>query len=95
VLLSPEDPGWKQVEKDDVCHRMEWPPLPWATWHEYSSSTGRWAEKVFVRQGEAAGTAGDLLIKEWGGSHVEPAWRYAAYWKAALYIHCHVEYVLR
>lgn len=48
VLLSPEDPGWKQVENNNVCHRMEWPPSAWAMWHEYLSSTGRWAEKMFV-----------------------------------------------
>jgi hypothetical protein len=95
VLLCPVEPGRKQMENDEACRRMEWPPSAWATWHEFSSSTGRWAEKVFVREGEAAGMAGDLLISEWGSHHVEPRCRYAAYWQGALYIHCHGEYVSR
>jgi hypothetical protein len=49
---------------------MEWPPSEWATWHEFSSSTRRWEEKVFVREGEAAGTAGELLRNDWRFHHV-------------------------
>jgi hypothetical protein len=96
VLLSPEEPGWKKAENDDALRLMEWPPSAWAVWHEFSSSTGRWVKKVFVREGEAAGTAGDLLLnEEWAFRPVQRPWRYAAYWQGALYIHCHGEYVSR
>jgi hypothetical protein len=38
VLLSPER---ELMQNDDACRLMEWPPSAWATWHEFSSSTGR------------------------------------------------------
>jgi hypothetical protein len=96
VLLSPAEPKREQMEKDDACRLMEWPPSAWTTWHQFASSTGRWEEKVFVREGEAAGTAGDLLLykNEWG-FRIEPPCRYAAYWKGSLYIHRRGEFVSR
>ncbi|PVH34573.1 hypothetical protein PAHAL_8G252300 [Panicum hallii] len=72
---------------------MEWPPAAWA-WQEFSSGTGRWEEKVFVRDGEAAGTVGDLLLNPLD-YQLEPRWRYAAYWQGAHYIHCSGEFVSR
>jgi hypothetical protein len=94
VLLSPAEPDKEQMEKDDACRLLEWPPSAGTTWHEFSSSAARW-EEVLVREGEAAGTAGDLLLNEWGFHHVEHQCRYAAYWQGALYIHCRGEYVSR
>ncbi|KAF8765881.1 hypothetical protein HU200_008069 [Digitaria exilis] len=94
VLLEPKEPSKKNdvEENDDEDDRrrfMEWPPSPW-TWQEFSSATGRWEMKVFVREGDAAGTDGDLLFESviYGG--IEPRWRYAAYWQGQLYVHCHV-----
>ncbi|CAN6381991.1 unnamed protein product [Urochloa humidicola] len=72
---------------------MEWPPSAWM-WHEFSSTTGRWEEKVFVREGETAWTVGDLLLQNLTYS-LEPRWRYGAYWQGELYIHCQGEYVSR
>nr|CAB3490503.1 unnamed protein product [Digitaria exilis] len=99
VLLEPKEPSKKNdvEENDDEDDRrrfMEWPPSPW-TWQEFSSATGRWEMKVFVREGDAAGTDGDLLFESviYGG--IEPRWRYAAYWQGQLYVHCHGEYVSR
>ncbi|KAG0530857.1 hypothetical protein BDA96_05G223300 [Sorghum bicolor] len=91
VVLTPAEPGREQMEKDGACRRTEWPPSAWASWHEFSSATGRWEEKVLLREGEAAaGTAGDLLLyKHRWGFHVDPPCRYAAYWKGALYVHWH------
>ncbi|TVT97596.1 hypothetical protein EJB05_57135 [Eragrostis curvula] len=80
-------------EEDDARRSMEWPPSRWRC-HELSSRTGRWQEKVFVREGEAAGTVADLLMDSLGYC-MEPRWRFAAYWQEALYVHCHGEYVAR
>ena len=95
VLLEPEpvEPN----EDDDACRLMEWPPAAWA-WQEFSSETGRWEEKVFVRDGEAAGTVGDIMLLSLLDAlnyQLEPRWRFAAYWQGALYIHCSGEFVSR
>ncbi|TVT97600.1 hypothetical protein EJB05_57139, partial [Eragrostis curvula] len=89
VFLAPLHP--ETVQPSDES--MEWPPSEW-TWHVFSSRTGRWRERVFVREGEAAGTVADLLMDSLGYS-AEPRWRFSAYWKGALYVHCHGEYVTR
>ncbi|CAO2146383.1 unnamed protein product [Urochloa humidicola] len=93
VLLAPLEPNEKEAEDKDAFRLMEWPPLAW-TWHEFSSRTGRWEEKVFVREGKAAGTVGDFLLKELSYS-VVTRWRYGAYWQGELYMHCQGEYVSR
>ncbi|CAN6363641.1 unnamed protein product [Urochloa humidicola] len=77
----------------DSWRLTEWPPLRWM-WREFSSRTGRWEDRVFVREGEAAGTLGDLFLREWDYIF-QPRWRYVAYWQGALYVHCRGEYVSR
>ena len=90
VLLEPVDP------REAACSRlMEWPPAAWK-WHEFSSMTGRWKEKVFVLEGEAAGTVGELVLGLDSLRYsMVPRWRYAAYWKGELYVHCRGEFVAR
>ncbi|CAN6381993.1 unnamed protein product [Urochloa humidicola] len=90
VLMSPDVATLRGVHG-----HMEWPPSPW-TWHVFSSRTKRWQERVFVREGEAAGTIADMLRVMETVSYVTVSpWRYAAYWQGALYVHCHGEYVSR
>jgi len=81
-------------EEYNSCRLTPWPPARWA-WQELTPRTGRrWEEKVFVRDGEAAGTLGDLMLR--GDSYIfHPPWRYAAYWQGALYIQCRGEYISR
>jgi hypothetical protein len=64
----------------------EWPPPVWFM-HCFSSKTGRWEEKPFVRQGEAAGIIADM--------EVNMAHDYAAYWRGALYVHWQDHFLLR
>ncbi|TVU23672.1 hypothetical protein EJB05_26051, partial [Eragrostis curvula] len=45
VLLEPLD----LLAKRDDGGDMEWPPSSW-TWHGFSSRTGRWEERVFIRE---------------------------------------------
>ncbi|KAG2559115.1 hypothetical protein PVAP13_8NG318284 [Panicum virgatum] len=69
------------------------PPATW-TWHVFSSTTMRWEEKVFIGEGEAAGTVADLLLHSW--NEYDARWRSsAAYWQGALYMNCRGEYVSR
>ncbi|CAO2142653.1 unnamed protein product [Urochloa humidicola] len=83
-----------ELEEEFSSWRLtEWPPLQWS-WHEFSSTTSRWVQRVLVREGEAAGTLGDLILRKWDYVF-HPRWRYAAYWQGALYVHCRGEYVSR
>ncbi|TVU23674.1 hypothetical protein EJB05_26053, partial [Eragrostis curvula] len=63
VFLAPLHQETVQLSDES----MEWPPSEW-TWHVFSSRTGRWRERVFVREGEAAGTVADLLMDSLGMS---------------------------
>jgi len=61
VLLAPRDRRKNEAEEKDAFRLMDWPPSAW-TWDEFSSRTGMWEEKVFVREGEAAGTVDELVL---------------------------------
>ncbi|KAL6908100.1 hypothetical protein ACP4OV_002270 [Aristida adscensionis] len=110
VLVAPVEPEKKNLlggrcaaampvagiaETDEgACRAMEWPPAATWTWYAFSSRTGRWRERAFLREGEAAGIVGDLMMDSLPYDP-RPRWRYAAYWQGALYVHCRGEYVSR
>ncbi|XBH75704.1 hypothetical protein VPH35_102441 [Triticum aestivum] len=60
----------------------EWPPSTFALL-VYSSKTNQWEERPFVREGEAAGTVGDML-QVYGSDY-----QFAAYWHESLYLNQH------
>uniref|UniRef100_A0A0E0D4C1 F-box domain-containing protein n=1 Tax=Oryza meridionalis TaxID=40149 RepID=A0A0E0D4C1_9ORYZ len=64
---------------DPIIRESEWPPSPFLL-NVFSSATKQWEDRLFVREGEAAGTIGDL-VKLYSRQH------YAAYWHGALYVH--------
>jgi hypothetical protein len=68
----------------------EWPP-PSYTMSVYSSSTGAWEERPFVRDdsGDPAGTFGEAR------SATKPETRHAVYWQGALYVHCQGDFIMR
>ncbi|RLN08931.1 hypothetical protein C2845_PM11G00470 [Panicum miliaceum] len=56
----------------------------------FSSETGQWEERLFLREGKAAGTIAEmrsacLLVQK----------RYAAYWKGEIYVGCEADFVMR
>ncbi|GJM99572.1 hypothetical protein PR202_ga16686 [Eleusine coracana subsp. coracana] len=59
----------------------EWPPSPY-TMCAYSSETGAWKERSFVREGRPACTLAAVQAAP------EPEYRHCAYWRGALYVHC-------
>ncbi|CAN6215290.1 unnamed protein product [Urochloa humidicola] len=99
VFLAPLEPAEDTavvsgLPKDgDAWRVMEWPPSLW-TWHVFSSRTGRWRERVFTREGGAAGTFSELMMDSLG-TIPQARWRYAVNWQGALYVHCHGEYISR
>ncbi|WVZ50049.1 hypothetical protein U9M48_001346 [Paspalum notatum var. saurae] len=99
VLQAPleleETYGRKEMAR---LQTVEWPPVKW-TWSVCSSRTMAWQRRVFVRQGEAAGTAAKLVLlqlydDEWGWDR-QPLWSCSAYCQGVLYLHCRGEYVCR
>ncbi|KAM0826258.1 hypothetical protein ACQ4PT_069008 [Festuca glaucescens] len=79
VPLHPY-PDCFQLAESEV-HAREWPPSTFV-FLVFSSRTKQWEEKLFIREGEAAGTIGHMF-------NVWPCYRYAAYWRGALYLHQH------
>ncbi|GJN31088.1 hypothetical protein PR202_gb19444 [Eleusine coracana subsp. coracana] len=97
--LSPKSPkdGWcsspEPSESDkDPDRLMEWPPSPY-TFYVFSSCTGRWGKRSFVREGEVVGTAKDVKFDIWA-KNSGPRRRYGVYWRRALYVHCRGAFVM-
>jgi hypothetical protein len=70
-------------------HSEEWPP-PVLTLEVFSSGTGQWHERSFLREGSAATRAvearGSLFFMWYGGFMSEPRWRYSVYCHGALHV---------
>jgi hypothetical protein len=64
----------------------EWPPSPY-TIDVFSSRTGRWEKRSFVREGGATRTIADIKCS-W--KH-----RYAVHWRDALYVHLQDDSIIR
>jgi hypothetical protein len=56
------------------------------TLNVFSSSSGCWEERLFVREGAAAGTVAEVEARPREG---------AVYWRGALYVHCESHFLLR
>ncbi|GJM96126.1 hypothetical protein PR202_ga12938 [Eleusine coracana subsp. coracana] len=54
----------------------------------FSSGTGQWENRTYVREGEAAGTVSTTRFGDFYKHH-------AAYWKGELYVHCESDFVIR
>ncbi|WVZ53781.1 hypothetical protein U9M48_004677 [Paspalum notatum var. saurae] len=74
----------------DAMPLLEWPPSPFVL-NVVSSTTGRWEERSFLRQGEAAGTISDLELDRLG---YDPPY-HSVCWRGALYVHRKSGFVLR
>uniref|UniRef100_A0ACD5XRB2 Uncharacterized protein n=1 Tax=Avena sativa TaxID=4498 RepID=A0ACD5XRB2_AVESA len=64
----------------------EWPPYL-CKMYVFSSKSGCWEEKDFVREGDAARTVGKVRA---GWSEIT-----AAYFRGALYVHCETDFLMR
>ncbi|CAL4943323.1 unnamed protein product [Urochloa decumbens] len=73
---------------DPALEELEWPPSPCVI-HVFSSRTGTWQERSFLREGAAAGTVAQMRIDTFIGH------RYAVYWRGALYVQCQTDFIMR
>ncbi|XP_066396911.1 uncharacterized protein [Miscanthus floridulus] len=87
-----------QHEINDPCRYMawrgymDWPPAPW-TLRVFSSSTGQWKDRAFVREGLPAGTVGKMRSDQELSNR--PRRRYGVYHHGSLYVHCRGSFVTR
>ncbi|KAF7006334.1 hypothetical protein CFC21_021383 [Triticum aestivum] len=89
---KPGDFGYnKRIDElDPVMEKSEWPPSVCAL-HVFSSRSGRWEERSFIRDEKAAGTIADMR----GHSDWYYDKHYAVYCRGALYVHCETDFVMR
>jgi hypothetical protein len=80
IPYHPYPDDYFQLAESEV-HAREWPPSTFV-FLVFSSRTQQWEEKLFIREVEAAGTIGHMF-------NIWPCYRYAAYWRGALYLHQH------
>jgi hypothetical protein len=58
VILIPAVP---RADDGLITEEQEWPPSTWKM-NVFSSRTGQWEERAFVRRGEPAGTVQDVRL---------------------------------
>ncbi|CAL5077131.1 unnamed protein product [Urochloa decumbens] len=88
----------KHDREVEIKGSVEWPPSSYVA-QVFSSKSGQWDERVYVREDDVAGTLGDVWSDPWGPdsetlSYYAPR-RNAVHWQGAFYIHCHGGFVMR
>ncbi|KAM0841466.1 hypothetical protein ACQ4PT_058997 [Festuca glaucescens] len=73
---------------DPLMEESEWPPSTWIL-NVFSSSSGRWEERSFAREGDSAGSIAEAR-PHYGWPKCG-----AAYWRQALYVHCQTNFLVR
>ncbi|KAM3198167.1 hypothetical protein ACQJBY_073345 [Aegilops geniculata] len=77
---------WGKDETDPSEETSEWPPSPYML-HVFSSRRGCWEERLFVREGDAAGTLAKARVYE--------SRLHSVYWRGSLYVHCQGDFIMR
>lgn len=78
---------WGEGAIDPSEETSEWPPSPYIL-HVFSSRTSCWKERLFVRQGDAAGTLAKVRVHSEGQLH-------SVCWRGSLYVHCQSDFIMR
>ncbi|KAM0916750.1 hypothetical protein ACQ4PT_010072 [Festuca glaucescens] len=83
-----------EQEVDNVGS-MEWPPYSYVL-QVFSSETGLWDERCFVRQGDAVTTVSEIWYNVYAPTYGRPIRCYAAvYWQGAFYLNCPGGFIVR
>uniref|UniRef100_A0ACD5VUT5 Uncharacterized protein n=1 Tax=Avena sativa TaxID=4498 RepID=A0ACD5VUT5_AVESA len=69
--------------------------LPDAPMQVFSSTTGQWEEKHFIRVGDPTVTVSDVWLDPSPPTSSITIRRYAVYWQQALYLHCRGGFIVR
>ncbi|KAL6593789.1 hypothetical protein ACP70R_048690 [Stipagrostis hirtigluma subsp. patula] len=90
VFSIPFLPNEPKTKLNSEMLPSQWPPLLYPL-QVFSSATGRWEERMFDREGPAAGTIADMKERTFwvqSGHH-------AVYWRGALYVHCKNDIIIK
>ncbi|CAL5091753.1 unnamed protein product [Urochloa decumbens] len=71
----------------------EWPPSSYVA-QVFSSRTGQWEERAYVREDDVAVTLSDVWSDPWTLTYHAPRCG-AVYWRGAFYLHCRGGFVMR
>nr|CAB3487456.1 unnamed protein product [Digitaria exilis] len=94
VLPCVDEDEDEDKEPDDPYRLMEWPPSP-CQLNVFSSRTGQWEAKSFIRDGDPVGTVEDVrsdLSKQWLGTRHRSS---TIYQNRTLYVHCGGSFIMR
>jgi hypothetical protein len=92
VILIPVVP---RADDGLITEEQEWPPSTWKM-NVFSSKTGQWEERAFVRRGKPAGTVqGVRLDRLTGFCCDEYRQLYAVFSQGVLYVHYRRSFILR
>ncbi|TVT98532.1 hypothetical protein EJB05_56144, partial [Eragrostis curvula] len=88
----------KHDREVEIKGSVEWPPRSYAA-QVFSSRTGQWKERVYVREDDVAVTLFDVWSDPWGPdsetlSYNSPRCN-AVYWRGAFYLHCYGGFIMR
>jgi hypothetical protein len=73
---------------DPAIEELEWPPSPCIV-QVLSSRTKLWEERLFVREGEAAGNVADIRLD------FQAVQENAVYWRGVLYVNYQSKFIMR
>ncbi|KAL6637524.1 hypothetical protein ACP70R_025096 [Stipagrostis hirtigluma subsp. patula] len=88
VFSIPFLPYEPETELDSKMLDSQWPPSFYPL-QVFSSATGRWEQRMFDREGSAAGTVADMKQSRLWVHH------HAVYWRGALYVHSNKDIIMR
>jgi hypothetical protein len=77
------------IKLDPTIEELEW-PASLCILDVFSSRTKQREDKLFAREGEAAGTTADMLLDRWYCDH-----NHAVCWKGSLYVNFSSLFVAR
>ncbi|CAN6228632.1 unnamed protein product [Urochloa humidicola] len=81
-------------EPDDPYRLMEWPPSPWQL-NVFSSRSGQWEARSFVREGEPVGTVEEMRLDPLERLVYGMRRRCTVYQNGTLYVHCRGSFIMR
>ncbi|KAL6648100.1 hypothetical protein ACP70R_012324 [Stipagrostis hirtigluma subsp. patula] len=90
VFLIPLLPDRSKTKLDSKMLQSQWPPSLYPL-QVFSSTTGRWEERMFDREGAAAGIIADMkdsTLLVWPDHH-------DVYWQGALFVHCREDIIMK
>ncbi|RLN33271.1 hypothetical protein C2845_PM03G18680 [Panicum miliaceum] len=98
-LLSSLRARYDQGVEVEIKGTAEWPPSSYMA-QVFSSKTGRWEERTYVREDDVAVTLSDVWSDPWGPDSLEASTyrvrrRNTVHWRGAFYLHCHGGFVMR